>query len=390
VEQVRTADPRFQIGRGKAEELARLVEEQHAQKLIFDNRLKAVQAYNLAKKTGVEAIDRFQLILEIFTRRAATAEAKLQIQLAQLRYELAHAKEKVRLARMEEQPGFMGLGAYEVDVYYEAVQRQVHTIQEKLRKIKKKRSIHRKRRLQLGFSSIALAGYTYAGKSTLFNTLAQETVPTGEGLFTTLSTVTRLVSLSGKRVLLTDTVGFIDRLPITLMQAFRSTLEETIFADLILLIVDAHENLTDIERKLSVSLDTIQKIGANGIPLVTALNKTDLLSAGEVQRRIDVVKAHASNVVPVSAQHGANIDQLKRELARHLENYVHAAFSIPLSDETLSFLSWLFDYADVDSVNYVDDHADVAFEALSDFADKVLGRVKHYGGTVHQITEAPR
>jgi GTP-binding protein HflX len=291
---------------------------------------------------------------------------------------------------MEEQPGFMGLGAYEVDVYYEAVQRQVHTIQEKLRKIKKKRSIHRKRRLQLGFSSIALAGYTYAGKSTLFNTLAQEAVPTGEGLFTTLSTVTRLVSLSGKRVLLTDTVGFIDRLPITLMQAFRSTLEETIFADLILLIVDAHENLADIERKLSVSLDTIQKIGANGIPLVTALNKTDVLSAGEVRRRIDMVKVHASNVVPISAQRGANIDQLKRELARHLENYVRAAFSIPLSDETLSFLSWLFDYADVDSVDYVDDHADVAFEAVSDFADKVLGRVKGYGGTVHQITEAPR
>jgi GTP-binding protein HflX len=390
VEQVRTADPRFQIGRGKAEELARLVEDEHAQRLIFDNRLKAVQAYNLAKKTGIEAIDRFQLILEIFTRRAATSEAKLQIQLAQLRYELAHAKEKVRLARMEEQPGFMGLGAYEVDVYYEAVQRQVHTIQEKLRKIKKKRSIHRKRRLQLGFSSIALAGYTYAGKSTLFNTLAQETVPTGEGLFTTLSTITRLVSLSGKRVLLTDTVGFIDRLPITLMQAFRATLEETIFADLILLIVDAHENLTDIERKLSVSLDTIQKIGANGIPLVTALNKTDLLSAREVQRRIDVVKAHAPNVVPISAQHGANIDRLKRELTRHLENYVHAAFSIPLSDETLSFLSWLFDYADVDSVHYVDDHADVAFEAVSDFADKALGRVKRYGGTVHQITETPR
>jgi GTP-binding protein HflX len=390
VEQVRTADPRFQIGRGKAKELARLVEDEHAQKLIFDNRLKAVQAYNLAKKTGIEAIDRFQLILEIFTRRAATSEAKLQIQLAQLRYELAHAKEKVRLARMEEQPGFMGLGAYEVDVYYEAVQRQVHTIQEKLRKIKKKRSIHRKRRLQLGFSSIALAGYTYAGKSTLFNTLAQETVPTGEGLFTTLSTITRLVSLSGKRVLLTDTVGFIDRLPITLMQAFRSTLEETIFADLILLIVDAHENLSDIERKLSVSLDTIQKIGANGIPLVTALNKTDLLSAREVQRRIDVVKAHAPNVVPISAQHGANIDRLKRELTRHLENYVHAAFSIPLSDETLSFLSWLFDYADVDSVHYVDDHADVAFEAVSDFADKALGRVKRYGGTVHQITETPR
>jgi GTP-binding protein HflX len=387
---VRAADPRFQIGRGKAEELAQLVEAQHAQKLIFDNHLKSVQAYNLAEKTGVEAIDRFQLILEIFNRRASTTEAKLQIQLARLRYELAHAKEKVRLARMEEQPGFMGLGAYEVDVYYEAVQRQVHTIQEKLRKIKNKRSIHRKHRLQLGFSSIALAGYTYAGKSTLFNALTQETVPTGQGLFTTLSTVTRLISLSGKRVLLTDTVGFIDRLPITLMQAFRSTLEETIFADLILLIVDADEKLTDIDRKLSVSLATIQKIGANGIPIVTALNKTDLLSEGEIHQRVEAVEAHAPNVVPISAQYGSQIDRLRRELARHLKNYVHAAFSIPLSDETLSFLSWLFDSADVENVDYVADQANVTFEAVSDFADKVLGRVKHYGGTVNHIAEVNR
>lgn len=387
---MRAADPRFQIGRGKAEELAQLVEAQHAQKLIFDNHLKSVQAYNLAEKTGVEAIDRFQLILEIFNRRASTTEAKLQIQLARLRYELAHAKEKVRLARMEEQPGFMGLGAYEVDVYYEAVQRQVHTIQEKLRKIKNKRSIHRKHRLQLGFSSIALAGYTYAGKSTLFNALTQETVPTGQGLFTTLSTVTRLISLSGKRVLLTDTVGFIDRLPITLMQAFRSTLEETIFADLILLIVDADEKLTDIDRKLSVSLATIQKIGANGIPIVTALNKTDLLSEGEIHQRVEAVEAHAPNVVPISAQYGSQIDRLRRELARHLKNYVHAAFSIPLSDETLSFLSWLFDSADVENVDYVADQANVTFEAVSDFADKVLGRVKHYGGTVNHIAEVNR
>lgn len=387
VEQVRPADPRFQVGRGKAGELAQLVAERQAAKLIFDNRLKSVQAYNLAKKTGVEVIDRFQLILELFTRRASTAEAKLQIQLARLRYELAHAKEKVRLARMEEQPGFMGLGAYEVDVYHDAVQRQIHTIQDKLRKIKRKRSIHRKRRLQLGFSSIALAGYTYAGKSTLFNTLAQEAVPTGEGLFTTLSPVTRLIALAGKRVLLTDTVGFIDRLPITLMQAFRSTLEETIFADLILLIVDAHEAPADIARKLAVSLDTIQKIGANGIPIVTALNKTDLLSEADLHRRIELVKAHAPNLVPISAQYGANLDGLKRELARHLEHYVHATFSIPLSDATLSFMSWLFDYADVETVNYVDDHAHVTFEAVSEVTDKVLGRVKHYGGTVHQITD---
>ncbi|MCW3985031.1 MAG: GTPase HflX [Candidatus Bathyarchaeota archaeon] len=387
VEQVRKAYPRFQIGRGKVEELARLVKEHNARKIIFDNRLKSVQAYNLAKETGVEVIDRFQLILEIFTQRASTTEAKLQIQLAKLRYESAHAKEKVRLARMEEQPGFMGLGAYEVDVYHEAVQRQVHTIQKKLKQCKRKRGLHRKRRLDLGFSAVSLGGYTYAGKSTLFNALVHEAVPTGEGLFTTLSTTTRLVNLLGKRVLLTDTVGFIDRLPLTLIEAFRSTLEETIFSDLILLIVDASEPLKEIKRKHSISLDTMQKIGVRGIPVVTALNKIDLLSEYEIQQRTDALKDLASNIVPISALHDVNISLLEQELVKHLTNYIHATFSIPLSDETLSFLSWIFNYADVKNVKYENDYANVSFEAVADFADKVLGRVKQYGGTVKEFVE---
>jgi len=387
VEQVRKAYPRFQIGRGKVEELARLVKEHDAGKIIFDNRLKSVQAYNLAKETGVEAIDRFQLILEIFAQRASTTEAKLQIQLAKLSYESAHAKEKVRLARMEEQPGFMGLGAYEVDVYHETVQRQVHTIQEKLKRVKRKRGLHRRRRLDLGFSSVSLGGYTYAGKSTLFNALVHEAVPTGEGLFTTLSTTTRLVNLLGKLVLLTDTVGFIDRLPLTLIEAFRSTLEETVFSDLIILIVDASEPLNEIERKLSISLDIMQKIGVHGIPVVTALNKIDLLSEHEIQQRTKALKDLTSNIVPISALHGMNIGLLKQELVKHLTNYVHATFSIPLSDETLSFLSWLFNYADVKNVKYENDYANVSFEAKADFADKVLGRAKQYGGTVEEFVE---
>jgi len=387
VEQIRKADPRFQIGKGKVKEIAQLVKERKADKLIFDNRLKSVQAYSLAKETGIEAIDRFQLILEIFTRRASTAEAKLQIQLARLRYELAHAKEKVRLARMEEQPGFMGLGAYEVDVYHETVQRQVHTIQEKLKKIKKKKHLHRKRRQELGFSSVSLAGYTYAGKSTLFNTLVQESVPTGKGLFTTLSTTTRMVELSGKRVLLTDTVGFIDRLPLTLIEAFRSTLEETIFSDLILLIVDGSEAFEEIKRKLSISLDTIQKIGANGIPVVMALNKIDLLSEDRIQQLTETLKSLAPTVISISALHGINIGLLKQKLSKNLRNYVRATFSIPVSDETLSFLSWLFNNVDVKNVKYEDNYANVIFEAVPTFAEKVLGRVEQRDGIVKELIE---
>ncbi|UCH32709.1 MAG: GTPase HflX [Candidatus Bathyarchaeota archaeon] len=382
IEQVRKSDSRFQIGSGKVKEISQLVREHDVKRIIFDNRLKSVQAYNLAGITGVEVIDRFQLILEIFNRRASTTEAKLQIKLAKLQYELTHAKEKVRLARLEEQPGFMGLGAYEVDIYHNTVQGQVHTIQEKLKRIKRKRGLHRRQRQKLGLTSVSLAGYTCAGKSTLFNILAQESVPTGEGLFTTLSTTSRIVELPGKRTILTDTVGFIDRLPISLIEAFRSTLEETIFSDLILLIVDSFESVKEIKRKLSTSFDTIQKIGAYGIPVVTALNKIDLLSELEVQQRIEVLRDLTPNIVSISALNNVGIDLLKQKLAKHLKNYVSAAFSIPITNETNSFLSWMFEHTNVTNIQYIKDHADVIFEATPIFADKVLGRAKKYGGVI--------
>jgi GTP-binding protein HflX len=361
------------------------VEETKAEKVIFDNFLKPVQAYNLAKETGVEVIDRFQLILEIFARRASTTEAKLQIELARLKREVTRAKEKVRLAKMGEQPGFMGLGAYEVDVYYETVKRQIYTIQKKLKKIREKRKLHRARRLELGFSSISLAGYTNAGKSSLFNALTSEQVPVDNALFTTLSTTTRLINLYGRKVLLTDTVGFIDRLPITLIEAFHSTLEETIFSDLILLVVDLSEPLTEIERKLSCSLDTIHKIGASGIPIVTAFNKIDLLSKEEVNRKLEAVKELAPNPVPVSALYGINLDVLKHELRRQLKNYVQVSMTVPMNDETMSFVSWLYNNTNVYTIKYEGDHVNVVFEAVPWFADKVCGQVKKMNGVFEKV-----
>jgi len=380
LEQIRNPDPNYHIGSGKVEELKELVSKTGAEKIIFDNDLKPLQAYNLAKATGIEAIDRFQLILEIFAKRASTKEAKLQIQLARQKYELAHAKEKVKLAKIEEQPGFMGLGVYEVDVYHEAVKRQLHTIQKKLKKIGKERSLHRSRRVELGFSSISLAGYTNAGKSSLFNTLAEETVRVGLELFTTLSTTTRIIDLFGKKALLTDTVGFIDRLPITLIEAFHSTLEETIFSDLILLVLDLSESEDEIERKLSCSMDTIEKIGASGIPMVTALNKIDLLPKEKVEQKAEMLKYIAPNIVPLSALQKANINRLKAELTNFLKQYIQTAFTLPVTDDSLSFISWLFSRANVQKVNYEGDSATVIFEAVPDFADIVRGRVEKLNG----------
>jgi len=380
MEQVRERDPSYQIGSGKAKELAQMVKATKAEKVIFDNELKPLQAYNLAKETGVEVIDRFQLILEIFARRASTTEAKFQIELAKLRYELPRAKEKVKLTKMGEQPGFMGLGAYQVDLYYQTIRRQVHQLQRKLKSVGKKRGLHRARRLELGYSTVSLAGYTNAGKSSIFNVLAEEAVPVGIGLFTTLSTATRAISLSNKKVLLTDTVGFIDRLPLTLIEAFHSTLEETIFSDLILLVVDFSESLEDIERKLTVCLDTIQTIGATGVPLVTALNKIDLLKEGELQLKVSSLKGLAPNLVPVSAQNGINISLLKQEMMRHLTQYIQASFSIPLKIDYTSFLNWLFSRAYVQSLKYEADKVQVVFESIPWFAEKVKERVMELGG----------
>ena len=367
------------------EELAKLVKETGAQKIIFDNPIKPVQSYNLAKATGVEVIDRFQLILEIFSRRATTTEAKLQIQLAKLGYELAHAKEKVRLAKKGEQPGFMGLGAYEVNVYYEAVKKQVHTLRKKLKQIRAKRLLHRERRAEPGFSSISLAGYTNAGKSSLFNALTEEEVPVDSSLFTTLSTTTRLVNFSKRKFLLTDTVGFIDRLPLSLIEAFHSTLEETIYSDLILLVVDLSEPIEVVERKLSVCLDTIERIGAAGVPIITALNKIDLLSEMEIQKKFEKVKGKAPTPVPISALHKINIDMLKKEILKRLENYIRASFTVPLTSETMSFISWLFNRADVHTVKYVDDAVHVVFEAIPWFADKIKKKVEEFGGKFEKI-----
>jgi GTP-binding protein HflX len=380
MEQTREADPRYQVGAGKVEELAQLVEKTGADRVIFDNPLKTVQSYNLAKATHVEVMDRFQLILEIFTSRATTTEAQMQIRLARLQYDLAQAKERVRLAKKGEQPGFMGLGAYEVDVYYESVKKEVHAIRRKLRKIGEKRALHRRRRAELGFSTVSLAGYTHSGKSSLFNALTDEQTRVNAGLFTTVSTTTRLVELSRRKFLLTDTVGFIDRLPLTLIEAFHSTLEETIYSDVILLVVDVSESTELVEKKLSVCLETIERIGASGIPIITALNKIDLVSEVEAQGKISSLNGIAPNPVPISALYKTNLEELRRRILETLKDYVRASFAIPLTDESMPFISSLFKSADVRKIEYSENMVRVVFEANPSFAEKVRSSVEKLDG----------
>lgn len=332
-------------------------------------------------------IDRFKLILEIFTKNAQTKEAKLQIQLATLQYERTHAKQRVKLAKIAEQPGFMGLGTYEVDVYHEAINRQINTIRSKLKKIRDKRLLHRSRRAELGFLSISLAGYTSAGKSSLFNSLTDETTQVDESLFTTLSTTTRLLEFSRRKFLLTDTVGFIDRLPLRLIEAFHSTLEETIYSDLIILVLDISEVLDIIKRKFSVCMNTIDRIGASSIPIITVLNKIDSISKNEIQLKLEALKTQIQNPLLISALFKTNLEVLKQEILRHLESYVKASFSIPLTKENMAFISWIYEKTDVEKTLYTDNLVKVNLKANPLVMNRLKKRVQELNGKFETVPD---
>src|SRR5919199_264305 len=247
---------KYGIGRGKAEEVKELIEQLKPDVIIFDEVMKPTQTYNLASICKTEIIDRERLILEIFERRASTTESQIQIKLAQLRYDMARAREKVSLAKRGEQPGFYGLGKYEADVYYLDIRKRAALLKKKLEREEKRRQLHRNQRAKAGLPTISLAGYTSAGKTTLFNALTGEAKITGQGVFTTLSTFTRAIDLQDKhKVLLNDTVGFISKLPAYMIEAFKSTLDELTYASLVLLVLDISEEVDEIDRKLASSLD---------------------------------------------------------------------------------------------------------------------------------------
>ncbi|MGP3667986.1 MAG: GTPase HflX [Candidatus Bathyarchaeota archaeon] len=383
--QVRYPSSKYQIGSGKVEELAKIVKETSAEKVIFENELKPIQAYNLAKKTGVEVIDKFQLILEVFNKHASTKEAKLQIELAKLKYELTRAKEKVRLAKLGEQPGFHGLGKYEADVYYEAIRRRISSIENELQKIRVERKIKRTLRVNLGFPLVSLCGYTAAGKSTLFNTLTGEKVKVSNSIFTTLSTKISATDFDGKKALLIDTVGFIDGLPLTLIEAFKSTLEETICSNLIILVVDCSEDVEEVQRKTTCCLNVLSEIGAVGIPIVTALNKIDLISEAKVRRVMESMAGMASNIVPISALKKVNIESLKEAVANNLKNFIQLSLQLPLNSESLSLLSKIRKFSTVISQDFHENLILVDVKSTEHFADKILGRVESLGGRVIEV-----
>jgi GTP-binding protein HflX len=188
------------------------------------------------------------------------------------------------------------------------------------------------------------------------------------------------VEISKRQFLLTDTVGFIDRLPLKLIEAFQSTLEETIYSDLILLVLDLSEPIEKIEKKNSICRETMEHIGALGIPVITVLNKIDLLSEAETKQKLESLEDEVKNPILISALHQTNLGVLKREILKKLEDYVQASFSVPLTNETMPFMSWVHESADVKETKFMSDSVQVTFEANPLFTEKVRKRVEELDG----------
>jgi GTP-binding protein HflX len=320
---------KYGIGSGKAEEIKEFVRGSKSDKIIVDEHLTSKQIHNLEKLTDVPVIDRERLILDIFNSRATTTEAKLQIQLAEIKYEMPRVRENAKLTSgSRERPGKGGMGEYSVDVKFRDLKRQMSFIKEKLEDAKRKRNLYHQQRLKTGMPVISLLGYTSSGKTTLFNLLTNEHKETSSSLFTTLSTTTRSLKLGDRDdvvVLLTDTIGFISRLPTYMIDAFKSTLEESLAADLILLLIDcSEEKIEDIRIKYSSCWDVLDDLKVDRSKVFVILSKSDNICS----ERIDEIAndLRISNPIAISSKTGYGIHKLKRMMASHL---IKLAISIP-------------------------------------------------------------
>ena len=303
---------KYGLGEGKVDELKEMLGSIKPDVIIFDEILKPSQNYNLASTLKMNILDREALILQIFERRAKSSESTLQVKMAQLRYEMSRAKEKVRLAKMGEQPGFMGIGKFEVDVYFNDIKNRMNGVKSKLAKSSTQRALHRQARKRFGFKTISLAGYTSAGKTTLFNILTGEEKEESPKLFTTLSTTTRKITLKNSEVLISDTVGFISRLPAYMVQAFKSTLEELVYTDVVIVVIDISDNALELRKKFKSCISTLDEIGVNKDKMIFVLNKSDLIPKEEVLEKANQIGLEDNKKwLPISSTTGYNIAQLK-------------------------------------------------------------------------------
>ena len=309
-----SADAALYLGTGKIEELKEMVDADLCDLLIFDGELSPTQLRNIEKATGARVIDRTTLILDIFAQRARSREGRLQVELAQLQYRLPRlAGQGTSLSRLGAGIGTRGPGETKLETDRRVIQRRIKILSDNLEAMKRARDTARKKRSANSVPTVAIVGYTNAGKSTLLNRLTGSEVLSEDKLFATLDPTTRAAELpDGQQILFTDTVGFINKLPHNLVDAFRSTLEEAGYSDIILHVIDASDPQAELHRK--VVYDTLADLGITDKPVITVWNKADLVEEGALFRDFS---ADAS--LKISAKTGEGVDDLYREIAEVLK-----------------------------------------------------------------------
>jgi GTP-binding protein HflX len=373
------------IGHGKVEEIKNFIVNNNKpiDLVVIDGKLKPSQWFYLEKILNINVYDRIRLILEIFKQRADKKEAKLQVRLAELQYEKPFVMELIHRARNGEHPGFMAGGEYQVDDYFEMIKKQIKKIKNNLNKISFERKIHRKNRVIRGFYLLSLAGYTNAGKSSILNILSDEKIKVEDKLFSTLSTTIRRIDKSNIPILITDTVGFIDKLPAWMINAFHSTLEEIELSDLVLLVADASDDFEIFYKKINTSFNELIDIGVKSSILII-LNKIDLISLSDLNKKIDCLNnleiSKNRDIISLSVKNKTNISALLDVIHSSLPNIVKFNIKLVTNEKTQSLINWIYDRTFVSDASYIDNNVVLKIECNEIIKDKILSKCKNLEG----------
>jgi len=339
--------PSFYIGKGKAYEIAKLAQEKKADVVIFNNNLSFTQQRNLEDILMIKTIDRTQLILDIFAHHAHTQEGSIQVELAQLEYLLPRLKGRgIMLSRLGGGIGTRGPGEKKLEVDRRRIEDRISTLREKLEKIRKHRSLLREKRIKENVKICSLVGYTNAGKTSLLNALVGDLQKTSDSLFTTLDPVSRRLLLSDNlEVIITDTVGFLHKLPHHLIEAFRATLEELKFSDLLLHVVDISSK--HFEKLISAVEEVLKELELERKPKILIFNKIDKISPSLLEN----IKVKYPEAVFVSALEKINLDLLLRKIKETLFlELVYFKLTLPFS--LFKILDSLYRHTKVLKVKY--------------------------------------
>ncbi|MCG9126169.1 GTPase HflX [Candidatus Poribacteria bacterium] len=367
-----TPNPRYYIGEGKVEELKGVVKELEADVIIFDDELSPAQTRNIENELDVATLDRTGLILQVFAQRALTSEARLQVSLAQLEYALPRLTRMwTHLSRMATGGGGGGAGSLrgpgetQLEMDRRWIRRQISQVKKALETVEKRRQVQRQNRSDK--LKVSLVGYTNAGKSTLFNTLTGEKVLAEDKLFATLDSTTRRVSLpiGNQDILLSDTVGFIKKLPHQLVAAFKATLEEVTEADLLLHVVDVSH--PEAEAQIAAVDTVLSELEASEIPMVVALNKIDQLKKEDT---LHILKSRYPDALAISAQRGDGLEDLLDLLAERFSfSGTTLYLNIPYSEGKT--LDMLYKHGTVLGTDYADDGVHVKARLPSRYVKSV-------------------